>query len=308
MRLRWFLLLLLGWTLAWMPPGRAADSVRLASYNVENYILVTTASRRAKPEDSRNQVALVLKEVHPDILALQEIGGPPALEDLRSRLHRAGLDFPESELVQGWDTNIQVALLSRYPIVARRPHTRETYLASGRRLHVSRGILEADIRVGPDYLLTLFVVHLKSRRTSVTADEAEMRLEEARILREQVDRRLREDPQANIVVLGDLNDTRDSAPVRAVVGRGRHRLIDVRPAERNGDTSSSTEPRYVPRTITWTHYYGKEDSYSRIDYVLLDANAERERVRDGAFIPAVPNWGRASDHRPVVVTLEARDR
>ena len=66
-----------------------------------------------------------------------------------------------------------VAVLSRLPIVARRPHTNENFLLEGRRFVVSRGFDELDIQVNPRYTFTLLAAHLKSRRPSAMADEEE---------------------------------------------------------------------------------------------------------------------------------------
>ena len=296
-----------GWFLS-SSTAIAADRIRLASYNVENYMVQGTDRREAKNAASMEKVAQVLKAVNADIIALQEIGGAPALEHLIQRLSALGLRYAHWEHVQGWDTNIQVALLSRHPIVARRPHTRDTFLLSGRRFRVSRGILEVEIQVSPRYRLTVFNAHLKSRREIANADQEEMRVAEARILREKIEARLKADPRANLVVLGDLNDTKDSLAVRTLLGRGRNRLVDTRPSERNGDTGYSPDPRWQPRTVSWTHYFGREDTYGRIDYALLHENTAREWVRDETYLPVIPDWGLASDHRPLVVTLEAVDR
>jgi endonuclease/exonuclease/phosphatase family metal-dependent hydrolase len=290
------------------PPAAGGDRVRIGTWNVENYILAATGTRTAKSEASKAKVAGVLKELNADILALQELGGMAAVEDIRGRTAKLGLEYPHVEFVTGYDTNIQVAILSRLPIVARRPHTTDTYLLGGRRFRVSRGIVEVDIRVRPDYALTVFTTHLKSRRTVVEADEAEMRREEARILREKIDRRLREEPRANVIVLGDFNDTKDTEAIRTLIGRGTGQLVDTRPSERNGDTGYTPNPRWQPRTVSWTHYYGVEDSYSRIDYALLNAGAAREWEEAESRVLTVPDWGLASDHRPLLVVLGTRDR
>jgi endonuclease/exonuclease/phosphatase family metal-dependent hydrolase len=290
-----------------LPAGGAAP-LRLATYNVENYLLMPMETRSAKEPASRAKIAEVVASLQADLLALQEVSGLAALEDIQKRVRARGIDYPHRELVRGWDTNIQVALLSRYPIIARRPHTRDAYLLAGRRFRVSRGILEADVQVGPDYVLTVFVVHLKSRRPIPEADESEMRREEARILREKIELRLRENRGANVIVLGDLNDTKDSEAVRLVIGRGRHQMVDARPAERNGDTGFTPNPRWEPRNVTWTHYYGVEDTYGRIDYILLHPNAAREWIPKETWIPSIPDWGMASDHRPIVVGIEPVNR
>ena len=115
------------------------------------------------------------------------------------------------------------------------------------------------------------------------------------------------DPEANLIVLGDFNDDKDSKPVRAIMGRGRTRLFDTRPAERNGD-APATGRGHESRTITWTHYYEKQDLYSRIDYILLSHGMEREWLPAETYVLSLPNWGVASDHRPVVAGFVAEDR
>jgi len=198
-------------------------------------------------------------------------------------------------------------VLSKFPIVAHRPHTNDTFLLSGRQFHVSRGFLEVDIRVSTNYTFTLLGAHLKSQRPVPEADEAELRLEEAKLLREKVDALLDANPNANVVVLGDFNQGPASPSTKAVIGRGKFKLVDTRPAERNGDNLPNPNPRYAPRNVVWTHYYGAEDSYSRLDYILLSPGMAREWVKEETYIPTVPNWGIGSDHRPIVATFKVEN-
>ena len=88
------------------------------------------------------------------------------------------------------DTNIHIAVLSRLPIVARHPHTNDVFLLDGRRFRVSRGFAEVEIRAATNFTFTLIAAHLKSRLPAPEADEAEERLEEAKILRGIIDDRL----------------------------------------------------------------------------------------------------------------------
>src|SRR5688572_5765950 len=129
---------------------RGAELFRVATYNVENYILRSNETRSIKAAESRAKVREHLLAIKADVVALQELGGAEALEDIRNGLKTGGLDYPHSEIVYGWDTNIQVGVLSRFPIVARQPHTNESYLLQGRRFQVGRGFLEVDIRVSPE--------------------------------------------------------------------------------------------------------------------------------------------------------------
>ncbi len=285
-----------------------AETFRVATYNVENYIEEPTQTRHAKPAEAKAKVRESILALKPDVLALQEMGSLGALQELRESLSSEGLDLPYWEVVTGYDTNIQVAILSKFPFTARRPQTNDNFLMSGRRFRVSRGFGEVDIQVNTNYSFTLITAHLKSRRPIPAADEAELRLEEAKVLREKIDERLAANPNANLIVLGDLNDTKDSKSTVAVIGRGKRKLVDTRPAERNGDSVANTNASVATRNVTWTHYYGKEDTYSRIDYILLSRGMAREWVTNDTYVLTIPNWGLASDHRPLVATFEAGDK
>lgn len=286
----------------------AQDPFRVVTYNVENYLVQPTETRKVKPEPSRAMVVKGLVALKPDVLALQEIGDRDSLAELQSRLKAAGLDLPHSEHVRGYDTNIFVAVLSRFPIVSRHPHTNESYLLNGRRFRTSRAIAEVEIEPRPGYRFSLLTTHLKSKRAVADGDEAEMRTQEAMILREKLDALLQQKPDANFVVCGDFNDTRDTPAIRAIMGRGNKSLMDTRPAERNGDTAPSENPNWDPRRVTWTHYYGKEDSYSRLDYILVSRGMAREWRKEGTYILTLPDWGVASDHRPLVAEFLPADK
>ena len=286
----------------------AAASFRVATYNLNNYLEVPAGTRPAKTSDSKAKIRESLRAINADVIALQEVGGRNALLELRASLKTDGLDYPHWEFVTGWDTNIQVAVLSRFPMVGRRPHTNDSFLLFGRRFRVSRGFAEVDVRVSPSYVFTLITGHLKSRRPIPEADEAELREQEALVLREKIDARFRANPKVNLVVLGDLNDVKDSRSTRSIIGRGKTGLIDARPAERNGDNAPSPNPRYDPPHITWTHFYGKEDTYSRVDYILLSQGMAREWLKEETYVLAMPNWGTGSDHRPVVAAFLMEDR
>lgn len=113
-----------------------------------------------------------------------------------------------------------------------------------------------------------------------------------------------------MVVLGDLNDTKDTKAVLALLGQGPARLVEPRRRSANGAERAAPQPalgsaqRHVDNGI----FYGKEDSYQRIDYILLSPGMAREWGKDDSYLPTVPNWGVASDHRPVVAVFQAAER
>ena len=293
--------------LTWETLG-AAQSFRVGTYNLENYIEQPSGTRPAKTAAGKAKIRESIRALKADVLALQEVGGTNAFFELRASLKAEGMDYPFWEHVTGWDTNIQVAILSQLPITARRPHTNESFLLFGRRFRVSRGFAEVDIKVNERYSFTLITAHLKSRRPVPEADEMELREQEALILRQKVDARLAANPNANVILAGDLNDSKDARSTRGIIGRGKTALTDLRPAERNGDDQPNPNPRYEPRNVTWTHHYGKEDTYGRIDYLMVSRGMLREWNEKETYVLAIPNWGIGSDHRPLVATFAAEDK
>jgi endonuclease/exonuclease/phosphatase family metal-dependent hydrolase len=283
----------------------AAGTFRVATYNVENYLDQPTASRpHAKSDEAKAKIRESIESIKPDVLALEEMGTTSALLELRASLKADGLDFPFWEHVSGADTNIHVAVLSRLPIVARHSHTNDLFLLDGRQFRVERGFAEVDIQAATNFTFTLIAAHLKSRVPSPVADQAEERLAEAKVLRGIIDSHFTNNPNARLVVLGDFNDVKDSDAVKEIIGRGKFKLTDTRPAERNGDNAPGQPPYFEPRSVAWTYFYGADDTYSRMDYILLSPALLRNQVPAETYIPTIPNWGVGSDHRPIVATLE----
>jgi endonuclease/exonuclease/phosphatase family metal-dependent hydrolase len=296
------------WLVAW---ANVADgeTFRVATYNLNNYLDTPTESRRAKSDESKAKIRESILAIKPDVLALEEMGSVSALQELRGSLKAQGLDFPHWEYVWGYDTNIHVAILSKFPFSSVRPQTNDFFLLNGRRFRVSRGFAEVDIQVNTNYSFTLIAAHLKSKRPIPAADEVELRYEEAKVLREKIDAAFAANPNVNLIVLGDLNDYKDAASTKEVIGaRGKHKLVDTRPAERNGDNPAGPPRMLDAPTVTWTHYYSVADVYSRLDYILLSPGMARRWITNESYVLALPNWGKGSDHRPVVATFEAEDR
>jgi len=294
--------------LALLAQRATAETFRVAAYNVETYLDQPTETRHVKTAESKAKVQESILALKPDILSVEEMGSVSALTELRNSLKAGGLDYPYWEHVTGADTNIHVAILSKFPITARRSHTNENFLLSGKRFKVSRGFGEVDIQINTNYTLTVLAAHLKSKRAVAEADEKELRFQEAKLLREKIDARFAENPNANLVVLGDFNDSKDSPSTKVVIGRGKNKLIDTRPAERNGDNAPNENPAYEPRNITWTHHFGKEDTYSRIDFILISPGLAKEWVTNETYVGTIPNWGVGSDHRPILATFEAENK
>ncbi|HEX7859943.1 MAG TPA: endonuclease/exonuclease/phosphatase family protein [Verrucomicrobiae bacterium] len=295
--MRWIILLLISCRLL------LAGTLAVATYNLEFYVDQPTLGNEAKSELARSIIRQSIRTINPDVIALQEVGTTNALLELRSALKKVGIDFPHWEHVRGYDTNLHVAFLSKLPFTAVRHHTRDSYLHRGRRFHVLRGFGEVEVEF-EKRRITLMTTHLKSKRQSAEADQEEIRLEEAMLLREKIDQYLQRDARGNLIVLGDFNDGVGTRVYSTLMGRGKNRLFDTRPNEQNGDSLPNPNPRFDPRRIVWTHYYAKEELYSRIDMVLLSPALQKFYRPEQSYVLAMKDWGAGSDHRPVCVKLE----
>ncbi len=297
---------ILGLLVAILPRLDAGETFTVVTYNLQNYLLDPLPSRAAKPVERRDRVVEILGSLNPDVLVVQEIGGAGALEDLANRLAAADVRLPHREIAWGADPAIAVAVLSRFPFESRRSHTNDMILAEGRMLRTSRGFVEVRFEAPDGLPVTLLAAHLKSKRETGTASEASIREAEARVLRQHVDTLLGRDPQARIVVAGDLNDHQDSRALRFLRSRGPKALFDLRPKERGiSDPADDSSPGDA---ATWTHHYVKEDSYGRFDYILVSPALRPFWRPESSYVPAVPGWSQASDHRPVVATFGTRSR
>ena len=274
---------------------------RVATYNVENYLDDTASRCCVKSAASKAKVRECIRALRPDVLALQEMGSVAALLELRAALQAEGLDFPHWEHVTGSDANVHLAILSRFPFSARRPHTDDSFELGGQIFRVRRGFAEVDVQVNPGYQFTLLVAHLKSRNAVPEGDAAALRLEEAKLLRAKIDARPAKNAEAKLIVLGDFNDTEDSATLQIIRGTGGGEMFDPRPT--GGRATANQQPNVSTQGAAWTNYWPESDRYERIDYVLISQSLRADWVPAESHVLTTPDWRTASDHRPVVAAF-----
>jgi endonuclease/exonuclease/phosphatase family metal-dependent hydrolase len=280
-----------------------ADVFRIATYNVENYLDDTASRCCIKSAESKVKVRECIRMINPDVLALQEVGSIGTLMELRASLKTEGFDFPHWEHVTGSDGDLHVAILSKFPFLARRPYTGDSYELNGQKFRVRRGFAEVDVQINPGYQLTLLAAHLKSKNAAQDGDAAAMRLEEAKLLREKIHARLANNAEAKLIVLGDFNDTEDSAALKIIRGTGKGELFDMRPGE-SGSCASAKQKQHEPTTgAAWTNFHEDAGYYERIDYVLISQSLLADYVATESHVLVIQGWRIASDHRPVMATF-----
>jgi len=298
------LLLLLGLS-ALQPLNLFSETLTIATYNLGNYLPTDRIvhgiyqKNYPKPESEKTALRANIKALHADILAIQEIGSPALLDELTRDLKRDGLDYPYSEILETpADPERHIAVLSRRPLAKVIKHTDLAFKYLDTTETVKRGLLEVHVTTEAGDL-ALFIVHLKSRLTDRVDDpeSAIRRTAEATVIRDQI-LKIYPNPAAatsRYLILGDLNDTRANRPLRALSQRGKTQIATPLPG-----TDSKDE--------VWTHFYAKQDTYSRIDHILVSPSLRRNVQDISVTIYDGPSTLAASDHRPVYLRLTLNKR
>jgi endonuclease/exonuclease/phosphatase family metal-dependent hydrolase len=279
-------------------PVFAQEAVTFAHYNIENYLEMSRreggeAVLGPKPEREKNTLIRIIREIHPDILGVAEMGPPDQFEEFQKRLKEAGLEFPFTEYVSGPDRDRHLALLSRFEIVEHHSAKDLFFDLNGQREPVERGFLDVTIQINPAFRLRVVGAHLKSK-LAAPSGEGLLRVNEARLLRRHVDEVLTKDPNENLLLYGDLNDTKDQPAIQEIIGprQGPNRLKEIPLADAQGDR--------------WTYYRRLSDTYDRIDYVLTDKALQPQIDQSRSYLYRSIDWYSASDHRPVVVVIRVK--
>lgn len=297
MRFPRLLALLLAWRLA--TSGLLAaepQGVVIATYNVENYIgeeavASESSARRSKPKGEKaiEAVVQIVKDINPDILSICEMGEPERFEDFKKRLEAAGLHYTDFEYVQALDNERHLALVSRFPIVARQSQTNVSFELAGRPEKVRRGFLDVTIQIASGYQVRFVSAHLKSK-LPIPEGEALVRRNEALLLRKHLDGILTADPNVRLVCMGDFNDLKNEPAYHEIAGpRGQTYMAALPAKDELGDT--------------WTEYWKAADLYSRIDYIFVSPALHREIAPASPRVYRSAYWNDASDHRPVFATI-----
>ena len=272
-------------------------SVRFIAYNVENWLTMDryvdgkSLKGSPKPDKEKLAIAELLADAKPDILGISEIGNEEDVKDLQAYLAKAGHPMPHFHVNRGADPTRSLVLISRFPIGKTVMRDDLTYSSKGREYAMQRGILDATVET-PAGAYRFLGLHLKSKRETEDGDQEDMRRNEGHLLRREIDEILSEDPDARLVVYGDLNDTRQSSTIRTIHGGGKNPKSLLMIALKDS------------RGHFWTHHWDFQDVYSRIDYVLVSGALRNSIDWDRCKIIDNDAVAGASDHRPLLVILK----
>ncbi|MGB5598025.1 MAG: endonuclease/exonuclease/phosphatase family protein [Thiothrix litoralis] len=237
----------------------------------------------AEWEQKQAWVKTRLHQMDADIVGFQEVFSIPALQKL---CHAAGYPhfvYVDDSACREDDPAVYcksvVALASRFPIEAVHPVTVaadvRAELPIPEDFRFSRAPVCVDVRVPSIGLLTVYVLHLKSKRPASldmrypadmswpkrvldtfqrmsrgTIASLLQRGLEATLLYHHITARLEQDANHPLVVLGDMNDSEDSIPLAALTMQERVYSI------------GGVEPSHWPEDLTpWLYAYRLADSF-----------------------------------------------
>ena len=271
-------------------------SIRVAFMNLHNY--AAPSSTDVKSNESRRAVHKLLAGTAADILVLSEVGNRSALDQIADGIarHSDNHDYTYRYLIQAEDRIRHLAVLATHPPAVEDHRDDATYSLRDETLPVRRGYAYCVFEWSNGYRLHIVGAHLKSK-VYHPKGQTDMRRYEARYLRYLVDDIQKAEPEANILVVGDFNDTMDSSPLKTLFARRKseiRELFDLRPLD-------------AQRT-SWTHWWRQADAYARIDYALASYSLLPEIDHRHTRLAFPDEWDQASDHRAVIVTISPEDQ
>lgn len=265
-------------------------------------------------ETEKKLTATAIAAVNADVIVLQEVENLDVLKRFRSdRLKTMKYTF--AMLVDGNDPRqIDVAVLSRFPLVATRSHQ---HLRSGNAALFSRDCLEVDVQVNGK-ILTLFANHFKSMLDKNNPAQGRKntrakRVKQAAEVKKIVEARFGSNPgSAAWAVLGDLND---------FLGAGQGTTSGITDLVTWSEVENVLDRR--PAAECWTHFFegapASEPRVRQLDYILLSSSlaaatsavpvVERRGLSTKATEAAVSRFlgvtakSVASDHCPLAINI-----
>jgi len=302
---------------------RIDGTIRVGSYNLLNFFdQVDDLALQGNYDDFGDNpgptslerceaLAVVIRELDADVLALQEVESKEALEWFNNEfLADMGYTYVCSEEV-GYYRGIEQSVLSRFPISDIKTWKKVdltkidrigggwTEIPAGTdKITFQRSPLCVTVTTPDGYELTLFSIHQKAGRNAWHRE-----LESLQIM-EYITSMSNKNPTQNIAIIGDFNAQPWDRSVRVYLRNGMTDAIAHRVKNIDWDDTSS---------LRKTHTSGRI-----IDFILLNAPAVGELVIDSGFVlgsshpeydwrndPIPPGY--SSDHCAIAVDLVPRE-
>lgn len=238
-------------------------------------------------------ISTALNNIAPDIIVLAGIKNINQLQKLQKEI----IGFKYSQLVDGHDKKSHLAYLSKEAPKQFKSITDQTYIIKKDiPLFIQRGFLHAIVEID-NYKLHILGADLKNQEKNTLYNQTDMRRYEARKIRHIATQVIKDDNNANILLLANLNDSFGKSAVKSVYNRRfgiPKRLFDLRPTDKTN--------------VSWTFFDTIHDEYQRYDYAIVSSPLIPEVVLNNSKIYDENNWQQLSTHRPISVTIKCKDK
>ncbi|WP_432799985.1 endonuclease/exonuclease/phosphatase family protein [Poriferisphaera sp. WC338] len=272
-----------------------AEELRVAVYNVENMFDVfddpymEDEGTDVKSREEIVQLAKAIRFLDADVVGFAEVENEHVLRAMvQEFLPDMGYDYIACPMTNS-GRGISLGLISRKPIVKATSYRWQTFTLPGakRTWKFARDLTHITVQATKEKVMDVFVVHFKSKRDSAgDKQSANWRLAEATQARKIINQIYDNDPDAWVVMTGDLNDTPESPVLKTLTQDGG--LVDMH-------THLPEEQR-----ITYLNLPHR----SRIDYILASPALAKKADKDSAVIVHDKEIIAGSDHAPLAVTFD----
>jgi endonuclease/exonuclease/phosphatase family metal-dependent hydrolase len=262
----------------------------------------------AKPPEDTNRIAERLLAADADVWIVQEIENVDALREF-NRDHLSGA-YQHVMVIDGNDSTrfIDVGVLSKRPLGGVTSWQRTFHPDDPSRPVFSRDLVEVDVLDNRRRrMLTIFGTHLKSKFVDFREPDPVAAAAAADLLRARQAEMIahiiagRTSTRQRFLLCGDMNDTPDSVPLKAIAGSGLVNALGS-PAE-IGVVKTTVQ---LPASPAWTATHkasAKPRSFDLIDQIWLSPALAPKL--SGAFIGRRRRLARdGTDHDPAWVKLD----
>lgn len=297
----------------------AQDTVRVATWNVENFVdphdnpyIDSRTENNPSPDqaDRLRRFVKAVRAMNADVLVLQEFESEAYLEQIAEE-HLADMGYRFFAATESPDWFQNVILASRYPLGVVRSYadvvtpiegiTTDDGAPAAQSLTNNR-IWMADVRMPEGSPLTLVGAHLKAGRS---ARDAGWRIGQVRFLHTELNEMLARRPAAEVLIAGDLNSLSDSPELRLLLNDPARPAPDSLRAGTGAWMAQFSDPLAGRPTYT----YPSENPTRQLDYLLVNRALHDDLLPGSARVAAplpADSMAATSDHLPVVATFRIR--
>ncbi|MDD5360071.1 MAG: hypothetical protein PHI79_05305 [Sulfurovaceae bacterium] len=282
-----------------------SNEFSVASYNVQNlfdakyqsseyddYIPGKHNWNEKTAKTKLYHTAEVICDANSDIIGLQEIENKYVFDELQKLLRVVGCEYKYSAITKKPFSPIQVALLSKYPIILQR----ELVISSSPKV---RNILEVSVDID-SHPFIIFVNHWKSKSSG---GKESFRIKSAKVLAKRI---FELNQNSEYVILGDLNSKYDAPNSLegalndtngiTAIGDIIHTYKNSKPITKNEIASLPKGFHYnlwneLPPNKRWSH--GFRNQKSAIDHIIIPPslfNGHDIEYKDSSFGVFAPKY------------------